>query len=329
MENKYSSEYLRQKQSLPLKLKIILSQKRIKEFYNYYNGNVYIAFSGGKDSTVLQHLVRSLYPDTPSLFCDTGLEYPEIKKFVKTHENITIIRPSISFREVLEKHGYPVISKRTARFIRDLQNPTENNKISRHLYLTGEKSDGSFSHCFKLPDKWRFLVDAPFKISDECCFLMKKKPFKKYEYETKRHPFVGVMASNSEQRKAGYLQTGCNSFNKKRPMSKPLGFWMEKDIWDYIHKFKIPYCNIYDKGESNTGCIFCMFGIHLDGIPNRFQRLERLHPDLHKYCINNLKLGKVLDYIGIPYKYGMVNKNQRTLDFLKEEESDDGKNEPI
>lgn len=318
MENKYSHEYLQQKQSLPLKAKIVLSKRRIREFYNHYDGKVYIAFSGGKDSTVLRELVKSVYPDVPSIFCDTGLEYPEVKKFIKKQDDTTIIRPDISFRDVLKIYGYPVISKKIARFVRDLQNPTAENKISRHLYLTGEKNNGEHSDYFRLSDKWRFLIDAPFKISDMCCAVMKKKPFKKFEHETGRNGFVGVMASNSEQRRASYLQTGCNSFNKRRPISKPMGFWTEKDVWDYIHEFNVPYCDIYDKGETNTGCIFCMFGVHLDGIPNRFQRLERLHPKLHKYCIENLELGKVLDYIGIPYKYGMVNKNQRTLDFLTE-----------
>jgi 3'-phosphoadenosine 5'-phosphosulfate sulfotransferase (PAPS reductase)/FAD synthetase len=304
-----------------------LSKRRIREFYNHYDGNVYVAFSGGKDSTVMLHLVRSIYPEVPAVFCDTGLEYPEIKKFVKTHDNTTILRPEISFRTVLKKYGYPVISKRTARKIKDLQNPSSTNDASRHLYLTGEKRDGTFSRCFKLPDKWKYLVDAPFKISDECCDVMKKKPFKRFEHENNIHPYIGVMASNSEQRKATYLQTGCNSFRERRPMSKPLGFWLEQDIWKYIHKFNVPYCDIYDKGETNTGCIFCMFGVHLEDCPNRFQRLEKIHPKLYKYCIENLKIGEVLDYINIPYKCGILKNNQSTLDYIADEIDDDWSDE--
>jgi len=71
---------LRQMQSLPLEAKIIKSQMRIREWYEHWSGDVYVAFSGGKDSTVLLHLTRQLYPDVPAVFCDTGLEFPEIKE---------------------------------------------------------------------------------------------------------------------------------------------------------------------------------------------------------------------------------------------------------
>ena len=55
-------------QSLPLEAKIVKSQLRIREWYEYWNGEVYVSFSGGKDSTVLLHLVRELYPDVPLCF---------------------------------------------------------------------------------------------------------------------------------------------------------------------------------------------------------------------------------------------------------------------
>jgi 3'-phosphoadenosine 5'-phosphosulfate sulfotransferase (PAPS reductase)/FAD synthetase len=67
---------LQQLQGLPLELKVLKSKQRIKEWYEHYNGDVYVSFSGGKDSTVLLRMVRELYPDVPAVFIDTGLEYP-------------------------------------------------------------------------------------------------------------------------------------------------------------------------------------------------------------------------------------------------------------
>lgn len=90
--------FLAQRQSLPLEAKIEMSKKRIREWYEHYDGDVYVAFSGGKDSTVLLHLVRSMYPDVEAVFSDTGLEYPEIREFVKTIDNVTWVKPKKNFK---------------------------------------------------------------------------------------------------------------------------------------------------------------------------------------------------------------------------------------
>ena len=59
---------LQQMQSLPLSAKVVMTQQRIREWYEHWDGMVYVSFSGGKDSTVLLHLVRDMYPDVPAVF---------------------------------------------------------------------------------------------------------------------------------------------------------------------------------------------------------------------------------------------------------------------
>jgi len=243
-----------------------------------------------------------MYPDVPAVFVDTGLEYPEIKQFVRETSNVRILKPSLTFKQVLENCGYPIISKKVSRQIRTLKNPTENNEATRNLYLTGIKRDGSKSKVFKLSRKYLYLVDAPFKISEECCNIMKKRPMHKFEKETKLNGINGMMASDGEQRRLVYLQYGCNAFEETRNRSMPLGFWTTDDIWSYIKEYGIEYSKIYDKGVHNTGCIFCMFGVHLDKYPNRFQCLKKTHPKLWKYCLYKLGLKEVLEYINIPYE---------------------------
>lgn len=297
---------LKQRQGLPLRLKIELSKKRIRNWYEHYEGKVYVAFSGGKDSTVLLHLVRSIYPGVPAVFVDTGLEYPEIKQFVKTKDNIITMRPKKLFINVIKDEGYPVVSKRVARQIRDLKNPTEKNKATRKLYLEGIKRDGTKTKHFKLAKKWHKLIDCPFKISEKCCDIMKKEPIKRYQKESKRNGFIGMMATDGQQRETTYLEQGCNNF--KKGTSNPLAFWTEKDIWDYLKENAIPYCSIYDTGVKRTGCMFCMFGVHLEKEPNRFQLMAETHPKLYDYCINKLEIGKVLNFIGVNYKVEKENK---------------------
>lgn len=107
---------LRQRQALPLRAKVLMTQNRIREWYNHFNGDVYVSFSGGKDSTVLAHLVNDIYPDVPLVFSNTGLEYPEIQAFARKM-GAEFIRPKMSFSEVISKYGYPIISKENAEAI--------------------------------------------------------------------------------------------------------------------------------------------------------------------------------------------------------------------
>jgi 3'-phosphoadenosine 5'-phosphosulfate sulfotransferase (PAPS reductase)/FAD synthetase len=58
--NKHQPYDLKQMQSLPLEAKIIMTQQRIRQWYDYWDGEVYVSFSGGKDSTVLKHIVDSM-----------------------------------------------------------------------------------------------------------------------------------------------------------------------------------------------------------------------------------------------------------------------------
>lgn len=414
MANKHMPYDLAQMQSLPLQTKIRMSEERIRgwfeswtrfEIYNKktkkvrfatihkrdmfdepqrktseyivseFDGQVYVSFSGGKDSTVLADLCArvcekygwKLY----LLFVNTGLEYPEIQKFVKNFAEwlritykidvvLDIVRPEMRFDEVIKKYGYPVVSKEVSNTISGAKKSIKNRKYSHRLCKLGVQQheygglvneggydyEGSLEKSMFRQDKWRYLLDADFECSDLCCGVMKKKPAKKYERETGRKPLIGTMAWESQNRRTAWIRHGCNAFESKKPTSQPLSFWTEQDILHYIKEFNIPYCPVYGdivvkptEGElegqvtvfdvlddysqtdltttgcDRTGCIFCMFGCHLEKEPNRFQRLKETHPKQYDFCINGgemvdgkwqpnkegLGLGKVLDYIGVKY----------------------------
>jgi len=296
---KHTATELKQKQSLPLEAKIKMSITRIKAFYENLDGDVYVSFSGGKDSTVLLHLVRSIYPDVKAVFVDTGLEFPEIKRFVRSFENVEILKPKMPFPQVLEKYGYPVISKENAQKLEEIRN-TKSDKLKNKRLYGDEKGNG------KLPEKWKFAIDATFKISGKCCNIMKKNPARDYEKKSGLKPFIGTMASDSWLRRSNWLENGCNSFNSGKEKSNPLSFWLESDIWDYLKGFKIPYAEVYDMGYERTGCVFCMFGLEKDET-DRFEMLKKTHPKLYAYCMNKLGLRKIIDYIkdrGIQHTQG-------------------------
>lgn len=316
-------------QSLPLDIKIRMTKERIQQWYEYWDGQVYVSFSGGKDSTVLKHIVDNMYDDIPSVFVNTGLEYPEIQKFAMSQKNVVTVRPEMRFDEVIKKYGYPVVSKEVAQTVWEAKKNAQTGKYAYRIKkLNGELLDknGKYSS-YNIP-KWKFLLDAPYDISHKCCDVMKKRPAKTYEKKTGRKAIIGTLASESTLRKTQWVKYGCNAFESKRPTSQPLSFWTEQDILHYIKQFDVPYCSVYgdivpdDEGTilrttgcDRTGCMFCMFGCHLEKEPNRFQRLKETHPRQYEYCIGGgeyvdgkwqpskegLGLGKVLDYINVKY----------------------------
>lgn len=295
MELKITQDILTQRQRMPLDLKIDFSLQRIRHWYERFAGNVYVAFSGGKDSTALLHLVRSRYPDVPAVFVDTGLEYPEIRKFVEATPNVTWLKPAKTFRQVLEHHGYPVVSKVVSRAVARIRSPGSSEQ-SRHKSMYGDER-GSYG---RLPKRWRSLLDAPFRVSDRCCEVMKIRPIQKYHKETGRAGLVGTMAADSNSRRKMYLTHGCYLDHLSVPRATPLAFWTDADIWEYLRSNGVPYCSIYDTGVHHTGCMFCMFGIVTETSPNRFELMKKTHPSQHAYCMDKLGCRQVLNYLSIP-----------------------------
>lgn len=322
MLDKYT---LKLRQNMPLDDKIRFTQRRVNEWIDYFGVNgCYVSFSGGKDSTVLLHIVRELYPEIEAVFVDTGLEYPEIRKFVKSFDNVTILRPEMRFDKVIEKYGYPIVSKEVSQVVYEGKIALQDkNKYQYRLQqLNGEFKNSNKISCFNY-SKWKFLLDAPFKVSNKCCNVMKKKPAHEYHKNTGKVPIIATMASESRRREQKYLQSGCNGFKNKIPTSTPIAFWTEQDILEYIDKNHLPIASVYgdviktDKyhttGCQRTGCMFCGYGCHLEKYPNRFQRLAETHPKQYDYIINTLGMGKVLDYIGVEYRPNITNKGQLKL----------------
>lgn len=280
--NKHTLGDLYQMQSLPLKYKIIMTQQRIRSWYDHFGGEVYVAFSGGKDSTVLVDIIDKMgYTDIPLVFADTGLEYPEIREFVKGYgDRVTWLRPKMTFKQVIEKYGYPFISKEVSECVAGARqclgsildediskiDIEKNEQLAEALRANkGKKSTmrtaallgmvtknneikanvGTKDKSTYSKRKYEFFLKAPFEISKACCDVMKKEPSHRYSKETGRVQITAQMASESRLRTTKWLMYGCNGFDMKAPTSNPMSFWTEQDVLLYIKQNNLPICSVY------------------------------------------------------------------------------------
>lgn len=232
-----SRDELKMLQALPLDIKIQKTRLRIREWVDEFGKDgAYVSFSGGKDSTVLLDIVRKDYPDMPAVFVNTGLEYPSVRQFALSKDNVTELRPTMNFRDVVAKYGYPIIGKEVSNVVDEVRRLKDGRtKTIRMMRLNGELLDHDGNKSRFNCEAYKFLLDAPFNISDRCCDIMKKKPFKLHEKINKKVPIIAQMAEESRKREQGWIRSGCNGFDLKRPQSNPMAFWTEQDILTYIH----------------------------------------------------------------------------------------------
>ena len=277
--------------------KIDKAKQIIKDSYNKNSGNVFISFSGGKDSTVLLHIARSIYPDIKAVYSNTTNEDLDVVKYVKTFNNIITVFPKMNFKTVIKTHGFPLVSKEVSQKVNEL-------KHTRSVKLENTRLNGDDKGNGKLPIKWRFLAKEKFDVTHKCCNILKKEPLENWAKENGNpKPIIALMADESSLRKQLSLY-GKDDGKKVYPFLKT--GWTESDIWEYAKLNNIRFAECYYdkhingilvKAEKRTGCTFCGFGIHLES-ESRFEKQKLKRPKHYKNMMS-------LSNNGIPFSYAI------------------------
>lgn len=260
----------------------------IRDTINKYGEeNFYISFSGGKDSTVVHHLVDMALPENkiPRVFDDTGIEYNLVKEFVREREReddrFVEIRPNQSIKQMLERVGYPFKSKEHAQRVSEYQ---AKHTIRPYLqrYIDGVDKQGS-AKSFQCPQslRYQFTEEFTLKVSHKCCKELKKKPLDKWKKENgKTVTITGMMRDEGGQRSnIDCIHFTRGKLNKFHPLAKVNKEWEE---W-FIKEYNIKLCKLYYEPYNfeREGCKGCPFNIYLQ---NELTTLEKYFPAERKQC---------------------------------------------
>lgn len=280
--------------------------------------NAYVSFSGGSDSTMLHYLIDLALPNNkiPRVYINTGIEYIKMVEYVKEmqkqDDRIIIIKPTHNVKETLEKYGYPFKSKQHSHNLAIYQNSGMTTTIRKYL---GIEEGNNIIKCPKSL-KYQFTENFKIKVSDKCCYKMKKEPARKYEKESGRNIAILGLRSNEGWQRASHK--GCVVFDSKDKNSivkfKPLNPITDDFKEWFIKKYNIKLCELYyaPYNFTRTGCRLCPFALDIE---KEYEILEKLLP----------KELKVAEYIFKPilneYRrigYRLKNEKQLTLEGLED-----------
>lgn len=312
--------------SFELSLHLGKAKKRISELYYQTAGSCYLSFSGGKDSTVVLNIIKEmqdegLIPENsiPAVFVDTGIELQATKNFVfwvkeNYYQNVEIIKPKKSFGYVINEHGKPFRSKIKSQLV-GIKQRNPNCKSAKYLYDdTLNKTKKA-----KLPLKDYHVLSEDFsiKISNECCNVLKKEPFKRYVklndmqgHLTGMRAFEGGVRLFQYEKRIAEGRNPCTSINKDGFISKsPLIDWNDDILNEYIAKHKVPLSKAYTEyGRKRTGCFLCPFDQQLE---DDLANLHKHEPNQYKAALHWLKDIYIAQNVKLPFDEEYERERER------------------
>lgn len=98
---------------------------------------------------------------------------------------------------------------------------------------------------FDLVKKFGF---PPLRTKRYCCRLLK------VHTGQDRFKVTGIRANESRYRK---LRQKLETTHTGQHQLNLIIDWTEQEIWEYIHKYNVKYCELYDRGRKRLGCLFC------------------------------------------------------------------------
>lgn len=313
-----------------LEIKVTNAMHRIEDLYFQTNGKCYLSFSGGKDSTVILALIKMCEDvltipknGIPVVFCDTGIELGATKDFViwvknNWYKNVEIIRPEKTFSWIINNKGKPMKSKIKSQFLSMYQKGNTSKNTMLNLLGKNKKVIKA-----KIANKDLHMIHPDFdiKVSDSCCFILKKKPFEKYNKQKEIKGYIlgerisegGIRATSASKRmnEGGKL---CTKTKGSYIVKLPIIDWTDDDIEEFIEKYNVPLSKAYtEQGYERTGCFLCPFSLQLS---DNLEKLYKYEPNRYKAAMKWMK--DVYIAQNVILKFDKEYENERKQKWFKD-----------
>lgn len=214
--------------------KVEIAKQRLRSFEP--KEGYYLAFSGGKDSCVLKALADMAGVKYDAHYAVTSVDPPELVRFIR------------------DKHPDVIFDV------------PHDDKFSEDGEYLGEYAVTMWN---LIPRK----LMPPTRIARYCCSVLKESNGKgrvtltgvRWDESAKRKNNkhlvdIGVSAKNAitlnnDNDESRMMVENC--YKKRKTVVNPIIDWTDAEVWEFIHEYNVPYCELYDQGFKRLGCIGC------------------------------------------------------------------------
>ena len=224
-----------------LKEKVEVAIKRLQDFAPK-DGSYHLAFSGGKDSIVIKKLADMAGVKYDAHYRVTSVDPPELAAFIRdyhpdVHRDIPRYpdgKPITMWNLIPKKRMMPT---RLARYCCE--------------YLKEDAGDGQ-----KTITGVRWAESVNRKRNQGLVTVPKKYGNEELEDDDNftQTSIGGYILTNDNEESRRVLET---CYKHSKILINPIIDWTDRNVWDFIHEMKMPYCKLYDEGLHRIGCIGC------------------------------------------------------------------------
>lgn len=219
--------------SLGLEGKINYSKIIIKESLNKFHNNLVLAWTGGKDSTTMLWLYKEICaemrkPLPRCIFINEGDVFNEILEIVG---------------KVKEMWKVDVIELKNNDVLKNVK------KVGDIVYVKELNERNRMELEYINFDREYFIFEPESYVGNH---LMKTVPMKEFIEENNiKAVSTAIRWDEQEARKEETYFSERD--NPPHTRVQPILHFTERDIWNTIHRYKIPYCKLYERGYRSLG----------------------------------------------------------------------------